>query len=151
MTERGGVERADKATYYRSDTCQLNRNKLDLAFNMCTTMSDFMDNVVKQLEKKQIDKKATHHEKERTKKKITTFFHRMSVITAGEQQDDKQQYKNDGEPSDKEQNKAKDGEIPTKDETTADQKGTKGEAIKHSEKTPKVIASKRVTSNKGLN
>ena len=48
------------------------RNNIDLAFNKATTMSDFMDNVAKQLDKKPIDMKATR-EKKRKQQKITTF------------------------------------------------------------------------------
>ena len=39
--------------------------------------ADLMDNVAKQLETKQIDKKATHEKKQ----KITRFFRKMSAIT----------------------------------------------------------------------
>ena len=77
--ERGEVGEAGKPSHW-SDEQQLRAQRCRLAFNKSTAMSDFMDSVAKQLEKKRIDMKA-RREKKRKKQKIAKFVHKMSTIT----------------------------------------------------------------------
>ena len=66
-------------------TSNYERDDVDLAFDRNTTMGEFMEQVLMQLEKKKQDVKKTKETK-RKKQKIATFFMKMSVINENEEE-----------------------------------------------------------------